>query len=124
MSKRTILFVLFTLSGVLIELGLFMIFLDLSMRGRATPFWSFSLWPFIVFPFACGWLFFARKWIPATWVVLMGSASYCLWYFLSEYGIELFSGSMLIIGIPAIFVVSALFGTVALFRCWPELKGA
>ena len=122
MTKRTALLMLFALSGILVELGLFMVFIDLSMRGRATPLWSFSLWPFIAFPFICGWLFFARKWVTATWVVMLGSASYCLWYFLSQYGTGLFGGSMLIIGIPAIVLLGSLIGIASMFRTWRTLQ--
>jgi hypothetical protein len=124
MNGRTLLLALFTLTGVLIELGLFMVFIDLSMRGRATPLWSFSLWPFVVFPLLCGWLFFARKWVAVTWTLMLGSCAYCLWYFLSEYGTGLFRGSMLIIGVPAVVVVGSLIGSAAMFRDWPKLRAA
>ena len=124
MNSRTLLLVLFGITGGLLELGLFMVFLDLSMRGRATPFWMFAPLPFILFPFVFGWLFFTRKWVTITWAVLLGSAVYCLWYFLSQYGMGLFEANMLLIGVPAIVVVCSLILSATMFRDWPKLRVA
>lgn len=52
------------------------------------------------------------------------ASAYCLWYFLMQYGVGLFKGSMLIIGIPALFVVGALVASALLHRDWSKLSAA
>jgi len=124
MNSRTLLLLLFGLTGVLVELGLFMVFMDLSMRGRATLLWSFAPLPFILFPFVFGWLFITRKWVTMTWAVMLGSAMYCFWYFLSQYGMGFFDGNMMFVGAPAIILACSLILSATMFRAWPKLRVA
>lgn len=124
MSRKGQLQVFFTLLVVLVELGLLMVFLDLSMRGSATTLWSIAVWPFVVFPIMYGWLFYSRKSPIASWALILAASAFCLWYFLSQYGTGLFAGSMLIIGLPAIVVVLLLVLTVSMRTYWPKLREA
>lgn len=118
MSLRDRILFLFVLFGALLELGLFFIFIDQSMRGRATAFWMFSLWPCIIFPFV-GLFLLARRMITPTWCLFLIAVIYCLWYQLSMYGWSLFSGSMLFIGLGHLLTVALLLWT---WRLRPQLK--
>ena len=117
MSQRDKLLLLYVLFGVLLELGMFVIFIDQSMRGRATTFWMFSLWPCIIFPLI-GLLLLARKKIAMTWCVFGVATVYCLWYQLSTYGWSLFNGSMLLVGLGHILLALLL---VLTWRLRPRL---
>ncbi len=108
MNERDKRLILFAVLVILIELGLFIVFLDLTMRGRTTTLWLASGWPWIVFPFLSGWLFFVRKQIAGTWLILFGATVFSLWYQLYTYGWSLLNGGMLVIGLGHMLVVCLL----------------
>jgi hypothetical protein len=108
MSQRDKALAFFVVLGILIELGLFVVFIDLSMRGRATTLWMFAVWPFLIFPFLAGWMYFARNWTRVTWLLFLVATGYSTWYQLTTYGWSLCNRSIWVVGFGHILIVGLL----------------